>query len=90
MSTQEPCAPRAPTVARSASGAGPLDQGAVHGGARAREGFAATFAAHWPEYVIELAGLAWVMLAAGLIASLLWYERSPLHSVIASEPCAER
>ena len=59
---------------------------AVPGFVRTRESFLRTLADHWPEYVIEAVGLAWVMLAAGVIASLLWYGRSPLHSVIATDP----
>jgi aquaporin Z len=33
---------------------------------------------HWPEYLIELFGLAWIMFAALTIASLIWAAGSPL------------
>ena len=33
---------------------------------------------HWPEYLMEAAGLGLVMVAAGLFATLLWYPGSPV------------
>jgi aquaporin Z len=33
---------------------------------------------HWPEYLMEAAGLGLFMVAAGLFATLLWYPASPL------------
>lgn len=42
--------------------------------------------AHWPEYLSELGGLAWVMLAAGLIAAALWYPGSPVDRAVRMEP----
>jgi hypothetical protein len=41
---------------------------------------------HWPEYLIELGGLAWVMLAAGTIAAVLWYPNSPVDHAVRPEP----
>jgi aquaporin Z len=33
---------------------------------------------HWPEYLMEAAGLGLVMVSAGLFATLLWYPGSPV------------
>jgi MIP family channel proteins len=38
--------------------------------------------AHWPEYLIEAAGLGLFMLVAGLVATLLEYPGSPVHRAI--------
>lgn len=46
----------------------------------------ATLRAHWPEYLSELGGLAWVMLAAGTIAAVIWYPGSPVDRAVADEP----
>jgi aquaporin Z len=38
---------------------------------------------HWPEYLMEAAGLCIFMISAGLFGTLLEYPRSPLHQAIA-------
>jgi aquaporin Z len=43
-------------------------------------------ARHWPEYLIELIGLAWVMFVALAVASLLWAAQSPVAHFIKYEP----
>jgi hypothetical protein len=40
---------------------------------------------HWPEYLTELLGLAWIMFAALGIASLIWASGSPLRGWIRVE-----
>lgn len=45
-----------------------------------------TLCAHWPEYLSELGGLAWVMLAAGTIAAVIWYPGSPVGRAVTAEP----
>ena len=42
--------------------------------------------AHWPEYLSELGGLTWVMVAAGAIAAVLWYPESPIARAVTAEP----
>lgn len=37
---------------------------------------------HWPEYLMEAAGLGLFMMSAGLCATLLWYPGSPLANTI--------
>jgi aquaporin Z len=37
---------------------------------------------HWPEFLIELFGLAWIMFAALAVASLIWAAGSPLRGWI--------
>jgi len=44
---------------------------------------------HWPEYVIEAAGLGIFMLVAGIAGTLLEYVRSPIHLAIA-DPVVRR
>jgi aquaporin Z len=46
----------------------------------------ATLRAHWPEYLSELGGLAWVMLAAGTVAAVIWYPGSPVGRAVTAEP----
>ena len=62
-----PVPPTAPPGKRAAGGAagpasGPLD----------------ALRRHWPEYLMEAAGLGLVMVSAGLFATLLWYPGSPV------------
>ena len=62
-----PVPPTAPRGKRAAGGAagpasGPLD----------------ALRRHWPEYLMEAAGLGLVMVSAGLFATLLWYPGSPV------------
>lgn len=38
---------------------------------------------HWPEYLIEAAGLGVLMISAGVVATYLEYPRSPLHHAVA-------
>ena len=40
---------------------------------------------HWPMYIYELLGLAWVLLVAGIVASALWAPLSPLGAWVPSE-----
>jgi len=40
--------------------------------------------AHWPEYVMEAAGLGAFMVSAGLVATLLEHPASPLHQALPS------
>lgn len=38
---------------------------------------------HWPEYLMEAAGLGLFMISAGVFGTLLEYTQSPVHKVIA-------
>ena len=40
---------------------------------------------HWPEYLMESAGLSVFMISAGLFTTLLEYAASPVHQSISSE-----
>ena len=40
--------------------------------------------AHWPEYLMEAAGLGAFMVSAGLVATLLEHPASPLHQALPS------
>jgi aquaporin Z len=42
-----------------------------------------TMSRHWPEYVMEAAGLGLFMVSAGGFATLLFYPDSPLHKAVA-------
>jgi aquaporin Z len=44
---------------------------------------------HWPEYLMEAAGLGIFMISAGVFATLLEYPQSPVHQVI-SNPLVRR
>jgi aquaporin Z len=44
---------------------------------------------HWPEYLMEAAGLGIFMISAGIFATLLEYPQSPVHQVI-SNPLVRR
>jgi aquaporin Z len=44
---------------------------------------------HWPEYLIEAAGLGLFMVSAGLFATLLEYPHSPVHAAV-GDPLARR
>ena len=44
---------------------------------------------HWPEYLMEAAGLGSFMISAGIFATLLEYPQSPVHQVIL-DPLARR
>src|SRR5512145_975333 len=37
---------------------------------------------HWPEYLMEAAGLGLFMVSAGLFATLLWYPGSPIAQAV--------
>ena len=37
---------------------------------------------HWPEYLMEAAGLGLFMISAGLFATLLWYPGSPIAQAV--------
>jgi len=45
---------------------------------------------HWPEYLIEAAGLGLFMISAGLFATLLWYPASPVAEAVPTAACVER
>jgi aquaporin Z len=47
------------------------------------------FRHHWPEYLMEAAGLGIFMVSAGVFATLLEYPQSPIHQVI-SNPLLRR
>jgi aquaporin Z len=47
------------------------------------------FRHHWPEYLMEAAGLGLFMVSAGVFATLLEYPQSPVHQVI-SNPLLRR
>jgi aquaporin Z len=40
---------------------------------------------HWPEYLMEAAGLGIFMVSAGLFGTLLEYPQSPVHQAIADD-----
>ena len=45
---------------------------------------------HWPEYLMEAAGLGLFMVSAGLFATLLWYPGSPVVRRCPTAWCAAR
>lgn len=48
-----------------------------------------TMRQHWPEYLMEAAGLCIFMISAGIFATLLEYPQSPVHQLI-SNPMSRR
>jgi aquaporin Z len=48
-----------------------------------------SFRQHWPEYLMEAAGLGIFMVSAGVFATLLEYPQSPVHQII-SNPLVRR
>ena len=44
-----------------------------------------TISQHWPEYIIEAAGLGLYMISVGLFATVLWYPGSPVSDLIKSD-----
>lgn len=57
--------------------------------AETRLGIVDALLRHWPEYVIEAAGLGTFMISAGVFDTLLEYPQSPVHHAIA-DPLARR
>lgn len=45
---------------------------------------------HWPEYLMEAAGLGLFMISAGLFGTLLEYPESPVYQALADDPLARR
>jgi aquaporin Z len=45
-------------------------------------GMADALRRHWPEYLMEAAGLGLFMVSAGVCATLLWYPGSPLADAV--------
>jgi len=52
-------------------------------------GFADALRRHWPEYLMEAAGLGMFMISAGLFGTLLFHPASPL-VVLLPDPLARR
>jgi aquaporin Z len=58
---------------------------AMNPAATQRSGALTTFSQHWPEYLMEAAGLGLFMVSACVFGSALWFPASPLKKAIDSE-----
>jgi aquaporin Z len=68
--------------AKSAPRSGPARRRRADPGAGPATGPVDALRRHWPEYLMEAAGLGLFMVSAGLFATLLWYPGSPIAQAV--------